>query len=86
MVSVSSTDERVLLGEVKWSARPFDRRTLEPALRELAAKPAPPLPARLAGAQLVRALFVPEVTVKADVAGKELEGSVLVTAADLLGE
>jgi hypothetical protein len=32
---------RVLLGEVKWSARTFNRRSLETALRELASRPAP---------------------------------------------
>jgi hypothetical protein len=54
------------------------------ALRELAARPAPPLPPRLAGAELVRALFVPEVAVKPGGTGKEPEGSLLIAAADLL--
>ncbi|HKH47265.1 MAG TPA: ATP-binding protein [Thermoanaerobaculia bacterium] len=83
VVSESLDGERVLLGEVKWSARPFDRRALELALRELSAKPAPPLPSRLAGAELVRALFVPKVTGKVR-AEEETEGSILITAADLL--
>ncbi|HWN40958.1 MAG TPA: ATP-binding protein [Thermoanaerobaculia bacterium] len=78
VVSESLDGTRVLLGESKWSARPFDRRSLEAALRELAAKPSPPLPARLAEARIVRALFVPG-------AGKRPEGAVLVTAEDLLG-
>jgi hypothetical protein len=52
---------------------------MEQILRELAAKPAPPLPPRLAGAELVRALFVPEA------GGGESEGAMIVTAADLLG-
>jgi AAA+ ATPase superfamily predicted ATPase len=80
VVSESLDGGRVLLGEAKWSPRPFDRRTLEPVLRELAAKPAPPLPPRLAGTELVRALFVPEAG-----AGKT-EGPMIVTAADLLGQ
>jgi len=84
LVSGSIDGRRVLLGEVKWSARPFSRRALEPALRELAAKPAPPLPARWTGAQLVRALFVPEVTNKPDIAAPELKGALVITAADLL--
>jgi uncharacterized protein len=84
LVSGSFNGRWVLLGEVKWSARPFHRRALEPALRELAAKPAPPLPSRWADAQLVRALFVPEVTAKPDLAGKELKGSMLITIEDLL--
>jgi hypothetical protein len=74
-----------LLGEVKWGARPFDRRTLGSALHALADKPPPPLPPRLEGAQLVRAIFVPEVARRTRVSSKELEGLMLITAADLLG-
>ena len=85
LVSESLDGGRVLLGEVKWSARPFDRRALERALRELAARPAPPLPSRLADAQLLRALFVPEAAVKPGVSAQESEGLMLVTAADLVG-
>jgi AAA+ ATPase superfamily predicted ATPase len=85
LVSESLDGARVLLGEVKWSSRPVDRRTLERALHELAAKPAPPLPPRLAGTQIMRVLFVPEVA-KVGVAAKELEGSKVITVADLLGE
>ncbi|HVG08227.1 MAG TPA: ATP-binding protein [Thermoanaerobaculia bacterium] len=83
VVSESLDGTRVLLGEAKWSAKPFDRRPVEAALRELAAKPAPPLPSRLAGARLVRALFVPEIAGKPDLAA-EGEGLMLITAADLL--
>jgi len=83
VVSESLDGERVLLGEVKWSARSFDRKTLGPALRELAVRAAPPLPSRLAGAELVRALFVPEIAAKA-MAAMEPAGSLLITAADLL--
>jgi AAA+ ATPase superfamily predicted ATPase len=84
VVSESLDGERVLLGEVKWSARAFDRRALEAILRELTAKPAPPLPSRLAGAEIVRALFVPKVAGKVR-AAQEMEGVQLITAADLLG-
>lgn len=84
LVSVSISGERVLLGEVKWSARRFNRRDLGAALRELAARPAPPLPPRLAGAELVRALFVPEAAVKLGGTAKEPEGSPLIATADLL--
>jgi len=83
LVSESLDGEWVLLGEVKWSARPSSRRTLERALHELAAKPAPPLPPRLAGAELIRALFVPKV--KPGVLAKDSKGLTLVTAADLVG-
>lgn len=83
LVSESLDGERVLLGEVKWSSRPYDHRALERALQELAARPAPPLPPRLAGAQLMRALFVPEIA-KPGIAAKELEEFTVITAADLL--
>jgi len=78
VVSESLDGTRVLLGEAKWSARPFDRKTLGAALSELAAKPPPPLPPRLAEARIVRALFVPETGTRPDVA-------LLVTTEDLLG-
>ena len=84
VVSEAIDGSRVLLGEVKWSARPFDRKALEPALRDLSVKPAPPLPPRLAGAELVRALFVPEAVARASTATKLPEGVLLATAADLL--
>ncbi|HEY0554680.1 MAG TPA: ATP-binding protein, partial [Thermoanaerobaculia bacterium] len=47
LVSESLDGRRLLLGEVKWSARPFSHGTLEKELRALNAKPAPPLPSRL---------------------------------------
>ncbi|MES1210745.1 MAG: hypothetical protein ABUL63_00295, partial [Acidobacteriota bacterium] len=75
---------RVLLGEVKWSARPFDRKSLEALLRELIARPAPPLPARLAEARPIRVLFVPE-TAAGLKAVTVPEGSMIVTAEELLG-
>ncbi|HSK81595.1 MAG TPA: ATP-binding protein, partial [Thermoanaerobaculia bacterium] len=84
-VSESIDGGRVLVGEAKWSARPFDRRALEQALRELAARPVPPLPSRLADAEIVRVLFVPEVSGKLGDAFKEPGGMVLM-ARDLLGE
>jgi hypothetical protein len=73
----------VLLGEVKWSARPFDRKSLEAAFRDLAARPAPPLPPRSSSAEIVRALFVPAVASKGG-AAKVPDGPVLVRAMDLL--
>ena len=82
LVSESLDGGRVLLGEVKWSSRPADRRTAERALQELAARPAPPLPPRLSGAQLIRTLFVPEVA-KPRAAAKGLEGWMVVTVAEL---
>jgi AAA+ ATPase superfamily predicted ATPase len=83
LLSESLDGRRLLLGEVKWSARPFNPANLEKALRELNAKPTPPLPSRLAGAQIVRALFVPTAAFKG-YAAKVPDGLMVLTAADLL--
>jgi AAA+ ATPase superfamily predicted ATPase len=83
LVSDSLDGQRVLLGEVKWSTRPFDRRTLEAALHELGARSAPPLPSRLAGAEIIRALFVPTVASRGS-AARVPESLMLITAEDLL--
>jgi AAA+ ATPase superfamily predicted ATPase len=83
LVSESLDGRRVLLGEVKWSARPFNRRSLEAALRELAERPAPPLPPRFSDAEIIRALFVPAVASQGGTA-KAPDGAVLVRALDLL--
>ncbi|HEX6903942.1 MAG TPA: ATP-binding protein [Thermoanaerobaculia bacterium] len=86
VVSESIDGQRVLLGEVKWSSRSFDRRTLEPFLRDLAARPAPPLPARLSEARIVRALFVPKMRTQSGLAAQEQKDLLLISAADLLGD
>lgn len=83
VIGESIDGERVLLGEAKWSGRPFDRKTLDPILRELAARPAPPLPPRLADAEIVRALFVPRMSGK-PTAARDQAGPLRITAADLL--
>ncbi|HEY4587809.1 MAG TPA: hypothetical protein VII86_01210, partial [Thermoanaerobaculia bacterium] len=82
LVSESLDGRRVLLGEVKWSARPFDRKSLEAAFRDLAARPAPPLPPRSSSAEIVRALFVPAASKGGTV--RVPDGPVLVRAMDLL--
>jgi hypothetical protein len=82
VVSESLDSQRVLLGEVKWSTRPFDRKTLEPILWELAGRPAPPLPSRLAGAEVVRVLFVPQVSGRGR--GTQEGEMLVITASDLL--
>lgn len=61
LVSESIAGKRLLLGEVKWSDRPFGTKALDRALGELGAKPAPVLPSQYAGCEIVRTLFVPEV-------------------------
>lgn len=84
LVSESLAGGALLLGEVKWSAKPFSARALERARGELAARPAPHLPGRYAGHPLVRALFVPEVEPGAPPTRRGDEGPVVVTAGELL--
>ena len=61
----------------------MDRRSLQRAVAELTVRPAPPLPSRLAAAQLIRVLFVPEVAGRSDAYVRDLKDSMLVTAGDL---
>lgn len=71
---------RLLLGEVKWSGRPFPRAAVESEARAVAAKPAPLVEGPLSRAEAVRALFVPDLE---DARLREIAGVVIVTAADL---
>jgi uncharacterized protein len=80
LVAESLDGKRLLLGEVKWSARPFGRE-LKRALGALRARPAPPLPDRYARHELHRALFVP-ATAPGVAIPRDMT---LVTAADLCG-
>jgi len=52
---------RLILGEVKWSRKPFAGKALERALGETAAKTAPTLGKRFARHEIERVLFVPEI-------------------------
>lgn len=60
LVAESLDGRRLLLGEAKWSARPFGPADMKRALGVLRARPAPALPDRYANHELRRALFVPE--------------------------
>jgi len=81
VVSESADGKRLLLGEAKWSARPFTKASLGRALRALHRKPDPSLPSRFAGHDVVRVLFVPTVP-----SGIKVPNDVpIVTAASLLG-
>lgn len=59
LISVAEDRSRLLLGEVKWSARPFSAASVRRAAERLAAREAPPLSSSPA-TEIVRALFVPE--------------------------
>jgi uncharacterized protein len=84
LVSESLAGTHLLLGEVKWSAKPFSARALDRARTELTAKPAPHLPARYAGHVTVRTLFVPELEPDVGSATREDGGPLVITADDLL--
>ncbi len=71
IVSESLAGDRLLLGEVKWSDRPFDRVRLERAKRDLAVREPPTLRQRHFGLDVVRALFVPEVENEIELKGSE---------------
>ena len=79
VVSESLAGDRLLLGEVKWSARPFDARRLERAAGKLAARVPPSLGKRHAGLEVVRVLFVPEIE-----GGVESARQTVLTARDLI--
>lgn len=79
IVSESYDGEHLLLGEAKWSAKPFTKRALERARSELLSRPAPSLPRQQ---KTLRALFVPEVEGGLDL--DDATGLRVVTAADLL--
>jgi len=84
LVSESLDGRRLLLGEVKWSAKPFGglsgARALARARADLAARLAPALPARFDRHETVRALFVPELESGGEPDGRE---PWVITASDL---
>ncbi len=82
VVSESIDGRRLLLGEAKWSAKPFGQAAFDRAARELAAKPAPALPPKYARHEPVRALFLPEL---AGEPGTRPTDIVIVTGKDLTG-
>lgn len=84
LVSESLEGANLLLGEAKWSAKPFGPRALQRARRELAAKPAPHLPVRYAGQAPMRVLFVPQVEPGVDHARTDDTEPLVMTANDLL--
>jgi hypothetical protein len=84
VVSESTTAPELLLGEVKWSPRPFGARALERARAEVARKPAPRLPARYAGHAEVRVLLVPAVETGIEHAALGDQGPLVMVADDLL--
>ncbi|HEY3354164.1 MAG TPA: ATP-binding protein [Polyangia bacterium] len=81
LVAESVDGRRLLLGEVRWSQRPVTRAALERTMAEVAAKPAPPLGAKFASHEIVRAIFMPET---GDHRRATQDGPIMVTGHDLL--
>jgi AAA+ ATPase superfamily predicted ATPase len=61
LVSASDDGARILVAEIKWSAKPFALREIERLARETANKSLPPPAAKFAAANVIRALFLPEL-------------------------
>jgi len=81
VVALSQDDRRLLLGEAKWSKRPFDKAALERLTRSLAAKPQPVLPSKFKRHETVRVLFVPALAARVPRRMSDVE---IVTGDDLL--
>ena len=80
LVSRAESEKRLLAGEVKWSAKPFDRKEIERLARDVAKKALPLLQSSDARRDVIRALFVPA----APKGLRSVEGVQIVTAAELL--
>ena len=81
VVALSLNDRRLLLGEVKWSRRRFEKAALERVARSVAAKPPPTLPSRYARYEVVRALFVPALAARVP---RRMSGVEIVSGGDVL--
>ncbi len=81
LVAESMDGRRLLLGEVKWSAKPLTDRALQRGAGALAAKPMPDLSSHYSELEPVRALFVPEIRPGAP---KRSGDIIVVTAVDML--
>jgi len=83
LLAESLDGRSLLLGEVKWSARPFGRTALDKALAELASRSEPPLGSRWENRRRRRILFVPALA--AGVTTAPAGEIAVLTLADLLG-
>jgi hypothetical protein len=61
LVSESDDRARILVGEIKWSAKPFSSREIEHLARETAHRPLPPTVSARDAQSVLRAVFVPEL-------------------------
>jgi AAA+ ATPase superfamily predicted ATPase len=81
IVAESIDGKRLLLGEAKWSAKPWSARELAGLTQSLEARRPPTLPARYSKHEVVRALFVPELDPRARRRGRD---PVVVTGSEIL--
>ena len=81
VVASSLDDQRLLLGEAKWSRRRFDKAALQRVARSVPAKPPPILPSKYERYEVVRALFVPALAARVS---RRISGVEIVTGDDML--
>ena len=84
VVSADLHEERLLLGEAKWSAKPVSARALGKMIADLAVKPAPGLRGRLAAVPVERVLLVPEVAHEAHEIAVAARSVRVITAAEMV--
>lgn len=80
LVTRSQDEARILVAELKWSTKPFDRKSLERLAHEVLTKPLPTRHARDAELPVTRAIFIP-LTVKG--IPRQLAGVHIVKGSDL---
>ena len=86
VVTRSLDGNQLLLGEAKWRRAPLGGRDLQRAAAELSARPVPSSLASPGKAEVLRVLFVPELTDEARVLLSRRPEPLVVTAEELLGD
>ena len=81
IVSESVDGKQLLVGDAKWSGRPWTARAIESERGALARRTLPALPTRYRDHNVIRALFVPEL---AKGVSRVRTGPIVVTASDML--
>lgn len=81
IVSECLDGKQLLVGDAKWSARPWAARTIERERDALARRRLPSLPTRYRNHEVIRVLFVPEL---APGVSRPRTGPSVVTASDML--
>ena len=71
----------LILGEVKWSRKPYKADEIQQMARQILVKGVPPLPKPYSSLQILRAIFIPETVQKIS---KIPEGVFVITGDDLV--